>query len=91
MKVNKMEEVNKFNESSLRQKFCEQTGHVMLCISETIDDMLSLMAKTYMANGWEIDMAIENVIANTSVETFEKHLLSILNQKECNCEHKKYH
>lgn len=79
-------EVNTFNESMLRQEFCDSVGHTKECINETLDDMLQLMAKVAYVNGIPQYLAEENYMKNITVEAFEEHLLKILNQKECECD-----
>ena len=65
-----------------KQKFCDDTGHSMACIDETVNNMANLLAKTCIAHG---DVPIEDIIDKMGVEQFDKHLRTILNSKDCNC------
>lgn len=64
------------------QKFCDDTGHSMGCIEETVNDMAALLAKTCIAFG---EVPIEDMIDKMGVENFDNHIRAILNSKECNC------
>ena len=65
-----------------QQKFCDDTGHTMECVSETVNDMALLISKTCNAfNIYQVDEIIEQM----GVEMFDKHLRTILSTKECDC------
>ncbi len=80
------EEVNIFNELQFRQKFTDEVGHTVECVSETIDDMLSLMAKTYLSHGIPEEFAVTDAMTSLELDESELHLRSILSQKECECD-----
>lgn len=77
------DEVTKFNEATWRKKFCEETGHSMQCVEETVNEMAQLVSKVCHSFGIvTVDEFIEKAIG---VEKFDKHLREILNDKKCNC------
>jgi hypothetical protein len=65
-----------------KQKFCEDTGHTMECVDETVNDMAQLMSKVCDAFG---GIPVEEIIEQMGVEQFDKHLRAILAFKECEC------
>lgn len=74
--------VHQGNEKQWREKFCEDVGHSMECVEETIDDMVSLMKKISDAFG---GVPLEHMVDGIPVEKFDKHLRAILKEKECTC------
>ena len=65
-----------------KQKFCDDTGHTMECIDETVADMAQLVFKVcILFNIYQIDEIIEQM----GVEQFDKHLRAILATKDCSC------
>ncbi len=70
------------NIAQWKQKFCEQTGHSMLCIDETVADMASIMAKACIAFG---GIPPGDILEHMPVEVFDTNIRAILKNKKCNC------
>ena len=79
------DEVTKFNEATWRKKFCEDVGHTMPCVKETVEDMSQLVAKVCGAFG---GIPVDKLVEQIGVEKFDKHLRAILKDKKCNCNEK---
>jgi len=71
------------NEAQWRQKFCDETGHSMECVGETVTGMAEIAAAA--ANAADAELYLEDIINQMGVELFEKHLRNILAAKDCEC------
>jgi len=70
------------NIAQWQQKFCDDTGHSMTCVNQSVNDMAELTAKVCTAfNGVPVDELVEQI----GVEEFDKHIRAILKTKDCNC------
>ena len=70
------------NETLYRKQFSAVQGHSMDCIEETITTMGKVLAGVCHQTG---DIPIHKVMEQIEVEDFEKHLITLLNAKDCNC------
>jgi len=70
------------NIAQWQQKFCDDTGHSMSCVSQTVNDMAELAAKACGAFG---GVPVDELVEQIGVEEFDKHIRAILKTKECNC------
>lgn len=65
-----------------KQQFCDNTGHSMACIDETVQDMAELVSKVCISFEGPDP---EELIMQMGVEQFDKHIRAILKNKDCNC------
>ena len=70
------------NIAQWKQKFCDDSGHSMECVDETIIDMANLLAKTCISFG---GIPPEEIIDKMNIECFDEHIRAILNSKDCSC------
>ncbi len=75
-----------FNSYKFRSKFCSQSGHNHECIEETIDKMLTIMAKCAKYHNIPVEYAIAEVYNNIDVDKFHDMLTTLLNTKLCKCD-----
>ena len=70
------------NIAQWQQKFCDDTGHSMSCVSQTVNDMAELTAKACGAFG---GVPVDELVEQIGVEEFDRHIRAILKTKDCSC------
>jgi len=70
------------NEKDWREMFCDETGHTMKCIEETVDKMAVLLSKVCVIKNRDI----LEMISQIGVVKFDKGLKNILSVKTCKCD-----
>lgn len=76
--------VTPMNAELFRKQFAVTSGHSVECIAETVSLMAKVMTGVCAASDVPPE-AIQDIIAGVDIELFEKHLLAILDQKDCDC------
>ena len=74
--------VTPVNETLYRKQFAAIQGHSMECVEETVSTMGKMLANVCIKTG---NIPIHEVMDQIGVEEFEKYLIQILEQKDCNC------
>jgi len=70
------------NETLYRNAFCIEQNHTMECVEETVTNMANMLSCVCNDNN---KIPIQKFIKQIGLEQFQLHLITILEQKDCNC------